>query len=218
MASLSRSSGAGWRARVVTLAGALSASLLVSSCISTATPDPLVAGAGEYVLEKPHSSLIWRVRHMGLSNYTARFVGIDATLDFDPDDPEASKLSVVVDPMSVRTDNPDAPVWDQTIARDFFKAGAYPQIVFRSTSIERTGEASGNVTGDLSFLGETHPVTLEVTFNGAISGSPLYRGRDVIGFSAHGSFSRSTFGLTRYASFVGDDVELQIEAEFSKAR
>lgn len=195
----------------------LSAALL-ASCVSAAQPVLANAGSGAYELEKPHSSLVWRVRHMGLSNYTARFTGIEATLDFDRDHPEASRLKAVIDPASIRAEHPTDKNWDSQLADSLFKAKEFPQIVFTSTAIERTGETTGKITGDLSFLGVTKPLTLDVTFNGAISASPLYRGRDVIGFSAHGVISRSAFGLDRYASMVGDDVEIIIEAEFSRRR
>lgn len=48
----------------------------------------------------------------------------------------------------------------------WLNADAYPEITFVSTSVEKTGELSGKVTGDLALLGVTKPVTLDVTYNG----------------------------------------------------
>jgi polyisoprenoid-binding protein YceI len=192
--------------------------LIVAACATTASPNVETAGAGAYVLEKPHASLTWRVAHMGLSQYTARFADFDATLDFDPANVGASKLKAVVNPMSVRTDHPTDADWDARIGKDMFAAERFPQIVFTSTSVAQTGENRGTVTGDLSFMGVTKPVTLDVAFNGALKASPLYRGRDVIGFSAKGKIKRSEFGSTRYGAFVGDEVEILIEAEFSREK
>jgi polyisoprenoid-binding protein YceI len=203
--------------RLALTALALASLPLAGSCAITATQSVETAGAGAYALEKPHASLTWRVKHMGLSSYTARFADFDATLDFDPDNVEAAKLKAVINPMSVRTDHPTDAEWDRRIGRDLFRAETFPQIVFESTAVRRTGEFTGEVTGDLSFLGVTKPATLAVTFNGAAPRAALYRGKDAVGFSARGVLKRSDFGLTRYSAFVGDEVEVLIEAEFTKA-
>lgn len=194
----------------------LLAALPLGSCAITASQTVQSAGAGAYALEKPHASLTWRVKHMGLSSYTARFTDFDATLDFDPAAVETSKVKAVINPLSVRTDHPTDAGWDGRIGKDLFKGEQFPQIVFESTAIRKTGEFTGAVTGDLTFLGVTKPVTLDVTFNGGARAAALYQGRDAVGFSAHGTLKRSDFGSTRYAAFVGDEVEIIIEAEFTK--
>jgi polyisoprenoid-binding protein YceI len=205
--------------RVLCLAASLLAAPVLGSCAITATQSAAAlqdAGAGAYALEKPHASLIWRVKHMGLSNYTARFADFDATLDFDPANVEASTVKATINPMSVKTDHPTDAGWDQRIGADLFKGEQFPQIVFQSTSVRKTGEFTGALTGDLTFLGVTKPVTLDVTFNGAAKAAALYQGRDAVGFSARGVLKRSDFGSTRYAAFVGDEVEIIIEAEFTR--
>ena len=205
--------------RFLILSAGLLAALPLGSCAITATQSVAAiqtAGAGAYALEKPHASLTWRVKHMGLSNYTARFADFDATLDFDPGNVEASKVKAVINPMSVRTDHPTDSEWDMRIGRDLFRGEQFPQIVFESTSVQKTGEFTGVLTGDLTFLGVTKPVTLDVAFNGAAKAAALYQGRDAVGFSARGVLRRSDFGSTRYAAFVGDEVEIVIEAEFTR--
>ncbi|MDZ4762357.1 MAG: YceI family protein [Alphaproteobacteria bacterium] len=188
---------------------------LLASCV-TGKQSLESVGEGAYRLEKPHASITWRVKHMGLSNYTARFSAFDIALDFDPANPGGSSVKAIIDPMSVRADHPTDEDWNTRLGADYFRAAQFPQIVFTSRSIETTGEFTGKVTGDLAFLGVVRPVTLDVTFNGAVPPSPLYGGRAAIGFSARGVLKRSDFGLTRHASFVGDEVEIIIEAEFSK--
>ncbi len=172
--------------------------------------------AGAYQLEKPHASLTFRVKHLGLSYYTARFTDFDATLDFDPANPTAAKLNAIINPLSVRTDHPTDAEWDKRIGEDLMEGTEFPQIVFTSTKIETTGEFIGRVTGNLAFMGVTEPVTLEVTYNGGMDRAALYDGRAAIGFSARGKLNRSDFGLTRYSSFVADEVEIIIEAEFTR--
>lgn len=199
--------------------GALSVlAVLLASCIAPARQDLAAAGQGAYELEAAHTSLVWRVKHMGLSWYTARFTGIEAALDFDPANPAASRVRAIIDPRSVRAEHPTDQDWDRRLGEDFFRAADHPQIIFTSTSIDLTGEFTGRITGDLAFLGAVRPVTLDVTFNGAVPSSALHGGRGLVGFSARTTLSRADFGLTRYASIVGDEVEIIIEAEFVQSR
>jgi polyisoprenoid-binding protein YceI len=70
------------------------------------------------------------------------------------------------------------------------------------------------MTGDLTILGETRPVTLDVTINKAAFEQ---RGnKHKLGFSAHGAIKRSDFGVSYAVPFVGDEVRIIIEAEFEK--
>ena len=193
--------------------------LALAACAFTAERSPQTLRAlpaGAYQLEKPHASLTFRVKHLGLSWYTARFADFDATLDFDPANPTAAKLNAIINPMSVRTDHPTDAEWDKRIGEDLMEGKEFPQIVFTSTKIETTGQFTGRVTGDLAFMGVTKPVTLDVAYNGGMDRAALYQGRAAVGFSAKGKLNRSDFGLTRYASFVGDEVEIVIEAEFTR--
>lgn len=192
--------------------------ILLASCLGPARQDLTSVGAGDYALEAAHASVTWRVKHLGLSWYTARFTQVEAALDFDPANPAASRVRAVINPLSVRADHPTNTDWDRQLGADILEGDRHPRIVFQSTSIESTGPYTGKVTGDLAFLGVTRPVTLDVVFNGALTGSLFYRGRDAVGFSARTTLSRSDFGLARYASQVGDDVEIIIEAEFVKSR
>ena len=197
---------------------ALAASSL-AACALTAeqTPQQLKSlPTGAYQMEKPHASLLARIKHMGLSNYTVRLTDFDATLDFDPANPAASKVHAIINPLSVQADHPTDTGWDKKIGTDFLKAAQFPQIVFDSTKVETTGLFTGKVTGNLTFRGITKPVTLAVTYNGGMDSAVLYGGRAAVGFSAHGTFKRSDYGFTDYLSAVSDDVEIVIEAEFTK--
>lgn len=198
----------------------LLAPLFFSACAFVA-PEPTAQSlqslpAGAYQLEKAHASLLFRVKHLGLSYYTARFTDFDATLDFDPKSPASSHVKAIINPLSVRTDNPTDPGWDKRIGEDLMRGTQFPQIVFDSTRIETTGAFTGKVTGALTFMGVTQPVTLDVTYNGSMDSAALYAGRPAVGFSARGKLTRSAFGSTRYQDFVGDQVEVVIEAEFTR--
>jgi len=192
----------------------IAAALALGSAPALAQAAPDVP-AGTYKLDPRHASLTWKVSHMGLSNYTARFAKLDGTLVFDPKDPAKSTVTATVDPASVRTDHAVPKDFDQELREDprFFKVARFPEIRFVSTKVEKTGEKTGRMTGDLTFMGVTRSVTLDVTFNGSFKEHPMTK-KAALGFSATGKVKRSEFGLDALVPFVGDDVSLSIEAEF----
>ncbi|MBY0420668.1 MAG: YceI family protein [Parvularculaceae bacterium] len=180
--------------------------------------DPAAAPAGAYNLDPNHTSVVWRVAHIGVSMYQARFDKIAGALVFDPKNPAASKVDVTIDATSVSTGHRDAEgkaSFDQKIAEQALGAAKNPTIRFVSKSATRTGPAAGAVTGNLTLNGVTRPTTLDVVFNGGLV-HPFSKSY-VIGFSARGKIKRSDFGIMNWAGAVGDEVEIAIETEFQKA-
>lgn len=183
--------------------------------------------AATYKADPTHTSVTWKVNHFGLSNYTARFKTVDATLTFNPADLAANSVQVTIDPLSVETDFPgdykgthtDSPYasWNEDLGKDakWMNGVAFPSITFNSTSAAQLTPTTGTVTGDLTFLGVTKPVTLDVTYNG-VAQMPWTPDQDKIGFSAKTVIKRSDFGSTAYAPNIGDDVEILVEAEFAE--
>lgn len=121
--------------------------------------------AGAYTLDKPHASLLFRVNHLGFSNFTGRFSSFDAQLQFDPQHLNASQVDVTIDPRSLETDNPPAGFLDSLRGAQWLDATQFPQLKFHSTRVETTGEHTFRIHGDLSLHGVTRPVTLEATYN-----------------------------------------------------
>jgi len=194
----------------------LVAAALVSGVPVVAQAAPLNVPAGEYGLDKTHASLTWQINHLGLSSYTARFATYDATINLNPAEPTKSSVSVTIDPKSVRTDFPfpEKENFDAIIADKFLQAGAHPTITFQSTGLTATGATTGKMTGNLTLLGVTRPVTMDVTLNGAMEHP--FRKVPALGFSATGTFKRSEFGSKDLQGPIGDDIKLIIEAEFLK--
>jgi polyisoprenoid-binding protein YceI len=174
--------------------------------------------SGAYRLDPRHASVLFRIRHMDLAWFTARFDTKTATLEFDASDPSRSRLMASIDADSVNTGLPDsneAAAFNRQIGRALgAERGA--EISFVSTAIERTGRNSARVTGDLTMNGQTHPLTLDATFDGAAV-DPLRGVRQVLGFSAHGEIDRAQWGVNAWDSFTGDTVQVVIEAEFVKS-
>ena len=195
---------------------ALSLGLALSTTYAiAAATDPAPGGA--YKTAPSHSSFNWSFNHSGLSHYTARFTKVDARLDWNPAKPEASTLSVAIDPLSVRTDYP----WPERVNFDAEIGGeetflAAKPITFVSKKIHVSGEKTGTVEGLLTFRGQTHPATLDVTFNGSMAEHPMM-GVPKIGFSATGSIRRSEWGLDFAIPELGDEVTFAIETQMVPA-
>jgi polyisoprenoid-binding protein YceI len=194
------------------LAACLALLVTAPAAAAVKSTDPVDLPAGHYVLDKAHGSLIARISHMGFSRYTLRFNRMDAEFDYDPKAPAASRLEVRVEADSIDTGNPS---FSKELAGDgWFDARKYPAITFVSNTVDLGDGQHGKINGDLTLHGVTKPVSLDVTFNGV--GSGLIPGSLRTGFSASGVIKRSEFGMTRYATWVGDEVSLQIEAEFTR--
>ncbi|HLZ74483.1 YceI family protein [Phenylobacterium sp.] len=176
---------------------------------------------GAYVMDKAHTSVTFRVSHMGFSRYTARFASVDGRLKFDPAKPSAMAVEATIDPQSLALNAPPAGFHDQLMGKSFFDAGVFKTITFKSTKVQVTGKTTAKVTGDFTLHGVTKPVTLDVTYNGGYPANAMDPGGARVGFSAHGVLKRSAFGMgfgvpaAGSTMGVGDDVEVMIETEFS---
>lgn len=169
---------------------------------------------GKYKLDGSHANVVFLISHAGFSTYVGRFNTVEGNLKFNTTKPTKSTLSVVIDANSVDTIS-DA--LDEHLRKaDFFEVEKYPTIKFKSTKIEKIDDQTGKVTGDLTLHGVTKPVTFDVTFNGGGVFGPTKAYR--VGFSARTAIKRSDFGMTTYLQFLGDDVSLIIEAEFTQAQ
>ena len=178
--------------------------------------------AGSYRLDREHASLIFRVDHLGFSNYTARFKRFDANLEFEPGNLAASRVTATVDTDSLETDYPDPAKLDfnaQLKGAEWLNVAAFPEMRFESRRIEVTGENTVRIHGDLTLHGVTRPMALEARFNGGYAGHPMDP-QARIGFSAHGTLKRSLYGIAYgipapgTTMGVSDDVDIIIEAEF----
>ena len=209
------------------LAAALSALTLLSprpanAAAASAVPpaSTLKIPAGDYTLDKSHASLIFKVNHLGFSSFTARFTRFDATLRFDPARPASARVEATIDPRSISADNAPAGFLESLQGADWLDAAKFGQMTFRSTSVTAAGARRLRVTGDFTLHGVTRPLTLAVAFNGGYAGHPMDPNAR-IGFSGHGKFKRSDFGISfgipapGSQMGVGDEVEIVLQAEFT---
>jgi polyisoprenoid-binding protein YceI len=177
-----------------------------------ALPTASSFAADTYKLDPTHTSVVWNADHLGFSRPHGLFAMIEGTLVLDEKAPENSKVDVVVKTENIFTGQKDFD--DHLKNKDFFNVAEFPVATFKSTKVERTGDKTAKVSGDLTMLGVTKPVTLDVTLN-KIGPNPRSQ-VPTVGFSASGVIKRSEFGMNYAIPGVSDEVRLQIEAEATK--
>jgi len=168
--------------------------------------------AGAYRLDESHASLIFKINHLGFSNYVGRFENFSASLDFDVEDVSAAKVSAIIDMTSLDIANDE---FAQTLmGPEWFDADQFPQAIFESKEIRAIGENIGVMSGALTLHGVTRPIAFDVTFNGGAR--DFLRSAYVVGFSATAKIDRTEFGISKFSGVIGNEVEIEIEAEFTR--
>ena len=183
-------------------------------------PGTTTAPSGDYTIDRSHSTLLFRVNHLGFSHFTGRFTQFDVKLKLDAANPGASLVTATINPKSLALDNPPPGFLEKVRGSEFLEAGKFPTMTFASTAVEMTGPNTAKITGDFTMHGVTKPVVLDAAFNGGYPGMSLDpHGR--VGFSAKGSLKRSDFGIgygipaPGTTMGVSDEVEIIIETELS---
>ncbi|MEY2487059.1 MAG: hypothetical protein QOH39_2707 [Verrucomicrobiota bacterium] len=163
--------------------------------------------ADTFKIDPAHSSVVFSVQHLGVSNLYGRFNDISGTVVFDKDNP--SKTSVEV---SVAVDSLDThfPKRDQNLkSPDYFDAKQFATITFKSKKVEGAGDAF-KVTGDFTLHGVTKPLTVDFKKVGEGKG---VQGEPRAGGETRFTIKRSDFGMNFQQGAVGDDVTIILSVE-----
>jgi polyisoprenoid-binding protein YceI len=176
---------------------------------ATLAYDPVAVPAGTYVVDPHHAALTGKIRHAGLSHFAFRFRRFDARFTYDPERPESPNVEVFIDPSSIDT-NVDGFDTNMATSERHFNVSTFPEIKFVSNSLKRTGEDTGVLEGELTFLGVSKPLNMDVVLLGTREGR---RGTSV-GFSASTTFLRSDFGFADGSGNLADEVAISVEADF----
>ncbi len=186
-----------------------------------ASRTPADAPSGAYTLDSRHVSVQWRIRHLGLSLFVARFDTVSGTLNWDGANPANSSVNLTIAANSVNTGVLNAQgerAFDREIHTQVFGSEANPNITFVSRSIQVTGPTTGLITGDLTLRGVTRPVVLEASFEGGRF--IAFRQKHAVGFSGRTIIRRSEFNAALSNPIAngttGDEVEILFQGEFLK--
>jgi polyisoprenoid-binding protein YceI len=171
------------------------------------------AAVRTFTVDKAHSEAAFQVRHL-VTKVRGRFTELGGTIDFDESDPASSSVGFAIKAASIDTGTPDRDA--HLRSDDFFAVEKYPEITFKSTTIEPAGGSDYRVTGDLTIRGVTKRITLPVTFLGKAK-DPW--GNEKVGFETEVTINRKDYGLTWNAALetggflVGDEVKIAVSIQ-----
>ena len=185
--------------------------------LSTATFLLLATGAfaQEWNMDKVHSQVMFVIGHMGINQITGSFGTVSSKLTASKDDFSDAQIEFTADVNSINTGNEQRNTHLKSDA--FFNAAQFGTITFKSTSFQKTGDKTYQVTGDLTMHGVTKPVTLTAVYNGNIV-NPMSK-KTTAGFKVTGTIKRSDFGVggEGFAKILTDEVLLDANTEFVKS-
>ncbi len=192
----------------------IGAVLWLAACTSLVRPGftqaPSALQTGEYLLDPSHATVLFKINHMGFSQYIGRFNKLQASLDYNADNMSATRLHAIVDTASI--DVNDASFSQELAGADWFDSEQFPQAVLTIDSFEALDGSDSVFSGTLQMHGKKVPIQLSVHFNGGAKNR--ISGKYTIGFSGTATIKRSDFGITKYIGIIGDMVELEMHAEF----
>lgn len=182
-------------------------SLIAATALLTTLP---VFSAEKYSVDPDHTTLAFSVNHLGFSNILGRFSEFSGDIVYDKDDLANSKIDLVIKTSSITTAHAKRDA--HLSSPDFFNVKEFPRMSFKSTKIEPISSNTAQVTGNLTLLGVTKPVTLDVDINSE-GPNPFAPDYYVAGFSARGQIKRTDFGMKFGAPAIADTVDLILEVE-----
>ena len=178
----------------------------IVAIISMLPISPLLAAS--YNIDPSHTYVSFGISHLGFSTMRGKFNEQSGSMEFDPATKTAS-VTIEIDAASIDTGHQKRD--EHLRSPDFLNAVENPTITFKSTGVEWNGQKLASVTGDLTVLGVSKPVTLTIT--AMKCGEHPFAKKPACGFDATGSIKRSDFGVNYGLPGIGDEMTLDIELE-----
>jgi polyisoprenoid-binding protein YceI len=170
-------------------------------------------------VDQAHSRVDFSVAHLVIAEVTGRFTDFTVTLNQGKDDFTGSELSAVIKTASINTDNEGR---DKHIrSDDFLNAEKYPEITFKSTSFEKTGDNTYRINGNLTIRDVTKPVVLEAIYKGTVT-DPW--GNVKSAFKATTTVDRFEYGVKWNKAIdtgglvAGKDISITLNIELAKQK
>lgn len=184
----------------------LLAAVIAGAALSAAAA-PAFAAEVAYKIDSAHTETTFVIDRFGFTSVIGIFAKSEGTIWLDEAAPENSRVEAVVSVDSLLTADATR---DQHIKGErWLNAAKNPIMTFKSTKVEKTGDTTAKVTGDMTIMGATLPVTLDVKLN-KIGSAPNNNKRQA-GFTITGQISRKAFGSASAAGIIGDTVDIRIE-------
>lgn len=167
--------------------------------------------ADDFNIDPSHTYVSFAINHLGFSTMRGKFNEQSGTMKFEPAS-KTAEVNIEIDAASIDTGHGKRD--EHLRSPDFLNAVEYPTITFESTEATWNGDQLATVTGNLTILGVSKPVTL--TIDAMNCGEHPFNKKYTCGFDASGSIERSDFGVTYGSPNIGEVMELQIEVEASQ--
>lgn len=167
-------------------------------------------------VDKSHSNVGFKVRHLGISNVSGKFHDYEVDLAFDPADLSTLEATATIQIASIDTENQKRD--DHLRSEDFFAAEEYPAMTFTSKEVRSVDGNDFELVGDLTIRG----VTKEVVLDGTMVGTAVMRGNEIAALEASTTINRMDYGLQwnklteAGGVVVSHDVEIILEIEAAK--
>lgn len=178
-----------------------------------AAPLAAVAQVENYVVDQYHTVPYWEVDHLGFATMRGRFDRATGKFSIDR---AAKTASVELEIPTATVNSGDTDKGQRPRTRDehlknadFFNVQEFPTITFKSTRVVFKGDDPVSVEGNMTMLGVTKPVTLNIERWKCGSDIRTQGKRYQCGGNATGSFKRSEFGMKfGLPVAIGDEVKL----------
>ena len=166
------------------------------------------AATETYKLDPAHTSVVFGVKHLGVANFYGSFRGPTGTFQFDEKNPSMNSIQIEVKADQINT---GVEKRDKDIkGPDFINSAKYPLISFKSKSVKKSADNTYEISGDLTLLGKTNPITVEAREIG--SGQDPW-GNFRRGFETSFTVKRSDYGMDFMLSGLSDEVKLTVSVE-----
>ena len=190
----------------ITLLGAAAGLAALVSPEPQAT-DTSAPPAEAYEMDPVHSTVIFKIKHLGVSYFYGRFNGPTGSFTFDPETGSAGSIEIVLETAKIDTGNGRRD--GHLKSADFFNAKQFPKVTFKSTDVRKVGDKL-QVRGELTMHGVSKPLSLELEHVGC--GQDPWGGYRC-GFDAMFTVSRSDFGINYMPGGLGDEVTVMVGLE-----
>ena len=171
----------------------------------------------KWVIDTSHSEIIFKVRHLMITNVTGSFGSFSSEVETDGDDFASARISFSAPISSISTGNEQR---DGHLKNaDFFEVEKYPEITFTGNGLKEKGEGEYELEGDLTIKDVTKKIKLNVEAGG-VTKDPW--GQTKAGFSVTGKINRKDFGINWSAVteaggvVVSDEVRILAEVQYVK--
>lgn len=171
----------------------------------------------KWVLDPAHSEILFKVKHLMITNVKGEFRNFTAELNSNGTDFIADSIRVNIDTSSIYTNNTDRD--NHLKSADFFDVENFKELTFNGISLKKIDEENYKLKGNLIIKGVSNEVTLDVEFGG-INKDPW--GNEKAGFSLSGKINRKDWGLNWNTALetggvlVSDEVKISAEIQFTK--